>query len=127
MDATTYVPVGNNTEVALLRFLQDADVPVHHLIQRKLKRIRATSPFSSEKKYSAVALECPDKQGKIAIYLKGAPEVVLDQCHQTLSSTGLNQLTDPERKNITDKVNTMAGQPLRVMAFAYVEMDAQEW
>jgi len=41
MDATTYVPVGNGTEVALLRFLQDADVPVHHLIQRKLGNVKA--------------------------------------------------------------------------------------
>lgn len=32
MDATTYVPVGNPTEVGLLKFLQDADIPVHLLI-----------------------------------------------------------------------------------------------
>lgn len=29
MDDTSYVPVGNPTEVGLLKFLQDADVPVH--------------------------------------------------------------------------------------------------
>lgn len=56
MDATTYVPVGSGTEVALLRFLQDAGVPVHLLIQRKLGRIRGTSPFSPETKRSVVAL-----------------------------------------------------------------------
>ena len=32
MDATTYVPVGNSTEVAFLKFLQDAEIPVHLLI-----------------------------------------------------------------------------------------------
>jgi len=32
MDATTYVPVGNGTEVGLLKLLQDADFPVHLLI-----------------------------------------------------------------------------------------------
>lgn len=29
MDVTTYVPVGNGTEVGLLKFLQDADIPIH--------------------------------------------------------------------------------------------------
>jgi hypothetical protein len=29
MDDTTYVPVGNGTEVGLLKFLQDADIPIH--------------------------------------------------------------------------------------------------
>jgi len=77
MDATAYVPVGNGTEVALLRFLQEAEIPVHLLIQRKLGRIRAVSPFSPERKRSVVALECPDRPDRVAVYVKGAPEVVL--------------------------------------------------
>jgi len=32
MDQITWVPVGNPTEVGLLKFLQDADIPVHTLI-----------------------------------------------------------------------------------------------
>jgi len=32
-DEVSYVPVGNSTEVGLLKFLQDADIPVHLLIQ----------------------------------------------------------------------------------------------
>lgn len=32
MDETCYVPVGNPTEVGLLKFLQDADIAVHLLI-----------------------------------------------------------------------------------------------
>lgn len=32
MDATTYVPVGSGTEKGLIRFLQDAGIPVHLLI-----------------------------------------------------------------------------------------------
>ena len=56
MDATTYVPVGNPTEVGLLKFLQDADIPVHLLIQNKLGRIKTLSPFSSFKKRSATVV-----------------------------------------------------------------------
>jgi hypothetical protein len=32
MDATNFVAVGNATEVGLLKFLQDADIPIHLLI-----------------------------------------------------------------------------------------------
>jgi magnesium-transporting ATPase (P-type) len=62
MDATTYVPVGNPTEVGLLKFLQDADIPVHLLIQQKLGRIKTLSPFSSFKKRSAQLFRTPIDQ-----------------------------------------------------------------
>jgi len=61
MSDTTFVPSGNGTEVGLLNFLQDADIPIHHLIQRKNGRIRAVVPFNSENKLSAVAIEHPDR------------------------------------------------------------------
>lgn len=56
MDSTNYVPVGSGTEVGLLKFLQDADVPVHLLIQKKLGQIIASCPHSSLTKRSAVVL-----------------------------------------------------------------------
>lgn len=139
MDATTYVPVGNGTEVALLRFLQDAEVPVHLLIQRKLERIRATSPFSPERKRSAVALQCPDRPEKVAVYIKGAPEVVLDLCTHAQGSDGPIEYSnegwneDPRLRQderhafAADTVAAMAAQPLRVLAFAYTEMDLEAW
>jgi hypothetical protein len=34
-----YVPVGNGTEVGLIKFLQDAEIPVHEIIKRKIGRI----------------------------------------------------------------------------------------
>jgi len=80
MDATTWVPKGNSTEVGFLRFLQDADIPIHILIQRKCGRIKAQSPFSSEKKRSAVALDHPEKPGTVCVHVKGAPEVILSMC-----------------------------------------------
>ena len=80
MDTTTYVPVGNGTEVGLLKFLQNADIPVHLLIQKKLGNIRMICPFSSEKKRSIVALDSPDRPGRVCVYLKGAPEYIIKNC-----------------------------------------------
>jgi len=56
MDMTSFIPVGNGTEVSLLSFLQDADIPVHILIQKKIGKIKASSPFSPERKRSVVAI-----------------------------------------------------------------------
>lgn len=77
MDVTKFIPVGNPTEVGFLRFLQDADIPIHLWIQRKYGRIRACLPFSPETQRSAIALEHPDKPGVVLIHVKGAPEVII--------------------------------------------------
>ena len=127
MAATTYVPVGDGTEVALLRFLQDADVPVHRAVASKLDRIRAVSPFSPEKKRSAVALTLEDRPQRVAVYVKGAPEVVVNLCRLSLSPQGNDTLGTDERGKIEDAVTRLAGQSLRVIAFAFAEMDLQAW
>jgi len=38
------------------------------------------SPFSPETKRSAVAIDCPDRPGMVSIYVKGAPELLLNIC-----------------------------------------------
>lgn len=44
MGDTKYVPVGDGTEVGLLKFLQDADVPIHTLIKDRFERVVAVVP-----------------------------------------------------------------------------------
>lgn len=128
MDATTYVPVGSGTEAALLRFLQDAGVPVHLLIQRKLGRIRGTSPFSPESKRSVVALQSPSHPDKVVVYVKGAPEVVLGLSTHIVGAGGaVSVLSAEERSEALETVAVMAARPLRVLGFAYAEMDVDTW
>ena len=129
MDATTYIPVGNPTEVGFLKFLQDADIPIHLLIQRKNQngRIRATVPFSSEKKRSAIALEDPDRPGVVVVHVKGAPEVILELCATMVAGERAAELGQDEKDEIELKVRQMASQMLRVIAFATYEMESDEW
>lgn len=127
MDATTYVPVGNPTEVGLLKFLQDADIPVHLLIQQKLGRIKTLSPFSSFKKRSATVVQNPNRPGTITVYLKGAPEIVLDMCSSIQSANGIVQLSPDLAEEIRKEVDAMASKPLRVISFAYFEMEEDQW
>lgn len=84
MDATTYIPVGSGTEVGLLRFLQDADIPIHLQINWKLGKTKMISPHTPDRKRSATAVECPDRPGRVVIYVKGAPETTLDHCRDML-------------------------------------------
>jgi len=123
MDSTTYVPVGNATEVGLLKFLQDADIPVHLLIQQKLGRVKAVSPFSSIKKRSATVVENPNRPGWVTIFLKGAPEVILEMCQSIQSASGVVQLSPDLSEEIRREVDAMAGKPLRVISFAYWTME----
>jgi len=127
MNATTYVPVGNPTEVGLLKFLQDADIPVHLLIQQKLGRIKTLSPFSSFKKRSATVVQNPNRPGTITIYLKGAPEIILDMCSSIQSANGIVQLSPDLQEEIRKEVDHMASKPLRVISFAYFEMEEDQW
>lgn len=98
MDQDEYFPVGNSTEVAFLKFLQDAEIPIHRLIKKKFGKIRAFSPHSSESKRSAVALECPEDPEKIVIYIKGAPEVVMDVCTHQLKHEGSEEMDSSDKQ-----------------------------
>jgi len=105
MDATTYVPVGNSTEVAFLKFLQDAEIPVHLLIQRKLGRIRAASPFSPERKRSATAVESPEHNDEVYIYVKGAPEEIINlSSHWIIEEGGHTTFEDLQKDELLAKV-----------------------
>jgi len=80
MSGSVYKAVGDGTEVGLLNFLQDADIPIHLLINKKHGNILMRSPFSPDTKRSAVAIQSPDRPGMVSIYVKGAPELLLELC-----------------------------------------------
>jgi len=142
MDRTSYVPVGNSTEVSLMKFLQDADLPIHRLQAQKYINyeanaggqrterkplIKAVSPFNSTKKRSAIALVHPLRQDYVAVYVKGAPEVILEMSTQYQSHQGEQALDDGSKNAINDEVTEMAKKPLRVIGFGYCEMELGAW
>ena len=127
MDSVNYVPVGSGTEVGFLRFLQDADVPIHLLIQKKLGRVIASCPHSTQTKRSAVVLESPDEEGQVIIYVKGAPEVIADSCSHKLMNDGIHDYTEDDRSSIYSKTHEFATNRLRVLGFSYRVMDKDTW
>lgn len=81
-----YIPVGNGTEVSLINWLQNADIPVHEVMASKEGRVLAEVPFNSKLKRSITAIEHPDLQDTVRIYIKGAPEIVVENCKSHFKS-----------------------------------------
>ena len=129
MSESVYKAVGDGTEVGLLNFLQDADIPIHLLINKKHGNILMRSPFSPDTKRSAIAIQSPDRPGMVSIYVKGAPEILLNVCGK-VAERAADQVVrtwDQEKLEINGHVEKMAKQALRVIGFAYIELTYEQW
>lgn len=132
MDEKNYKAVGNGTEVGLLKFLQNADYPIHRLIEGKHGQVLMRSPYSPENKRSAVAIRSLSNPDMVCFYIKGAPEILINWCTTILKSPegqeGVpEELTDEEKTMILEHVSKMATQPLRVIGMGYFEMPIEEF
>ena len=74
-----YVPVGNGTEVSLIKWLQEAEIPVHEIMAQRDQGnlVMAQVPFNSQLKRSIIAVRHPSQVDTVRIYVKGAPEKVV--------------------------------------------------
>jgi Ca2+-transporting ATPase len=77
-------------------------------------------PFDSERKAMSVVVR--DSDGRLLMYTKGAPEVVLGKCVAERYAGAERPLTEARRKEILDANAAMAGRALRVLALAYREV-----
>lgn len=129
-DNALYIPVGNGTEVGLVKFLQDAEVPVHEIIPRKLDKILTQIPFSADRKRSTVALRHPDLEDVVRVYVKGAPEYIAHKCTSTVGPDGRRTALDEEQLNyiLKDVLFTeYTSKGYRALAFAYKDLSIEEF
>lgn len=70
--------IGNPTEGALLLWLE-GNQQDYQSLRRNATRIQEI-PFSTEKKYMATLVESGVKKGWRILYVKGAPEIVMELC-----------------------------------------------
>jgi Ca2+ transporting ATPase len=85
-DKAMYEPVGNGTECGMLRFLQKNNVPVHDMLKRKVGKIISDIPFDAVTKKMTIAMQHPDNEDVVRVYVKGAPEYVIDNCKYYLNA-----------------------------------------
>ncbi len=102
---------GDPTEAALIVAAQKAGLDAQDAA-RRLPRVDVI-PFESERMFMATLHR--DAQGGV-IYVKGSVERLIDRCDTMLDAAGGERAFDPAA--ILPIVDTMAGQGLRVLAFA---------
>lgn len=110
---------GNPSEGALLVAAIKAGIDIEQM--RKDNERIAEIPFSSDTKYMATLH--PDKSGERTIlYVKGAPERIIEFCSHVLKDDQPEELNEELRNEIAVKNEEFASNALRVMAGAYREM-----
>lgn len=111
---------GDPTEEALLVAAKKFGVTKHSLSgYRRVKEI----PFDSETKMMKVFTS--DGKAKLG-FSKGACDVILPKCDMILSDHGKKALTKRTKQDITEEVESMANDALRVLAFSFTDVDGSE-
>lgn len=131
-DDAKYIPTGNGTEVALLRFLQDNDYEIQDLLAQRARQgqMETNIPFGPIRKRQVVAIKPSINDDFVRVVVKGAPEYVLPFCTQVLTSNGGAEYLDSnENSRILDHeiIEAYAKKGLRTLAFAYKDIDVNEW
>lgn len=122
-------PIGDPTETALIDYVLEKGFWSPEEIHNR-KRI-GEIPFDSQRKLSSVAVSHPSGKA-LRIFVKGAPDVLLNRClsEQQLDEKGnltTIALTTERLQKIEKANNEMARQALRVLAFAYKEVEVADF
>jgi Ca2+-transporting ATPase len=113
--------VGDPTEGALLVLAEKAGVS-HEQTLSKFEEITEISFDSARKRMTSINRR---NDGKLLAFSKGAPEVLLSLCTHIHEDGEIKPLTEKERKNILNINAGFAENALRVLAFAYRELDSE--
>ena len=105
-DATKIKALGNPTEGALLLWLHEKGI--NYLPLRENAELVEQLTFSTERKYMATIVKSP-LLGKKVLYVKGAPEIVLELCQNIPVS----------KENILKQLLEYQNKAMRTLGFAY--------
>lgn len=109
---------GDPTEGALVVAAVKAGL---HEKELRLENLRVEEiPFSSERKRMTTVHQMSD--GKRMVFMKGAPEAVLQRCTHIMEEDGIRELTGQERTRILGINEEMAQAALRVLGFSFKDL-----
>jgi magnesium-transporting ATPase (P-type) len=83
------VAKGNVTEVGLLNYFTKQGIDVDASLQKKTQNgfFEFLIPFSSSRKRATSAVRNP-RTKQVSVFVKGAPEIVIDLCDRYLAENG---------------------------------------
>ena len=111
--------LGNPTEGALLLWMADQGIDYAGL--RNEAHVVEQLTFSTERKYMATVVDSPLLNHRV-IYVKGAPEYVMNFCSQMVTAQGLVPM-DSRRPAVEEKLLQYQNQAMRTLGFAYALVD----
>ena len=112
--------LGNPTEAALLLWLHQQKV--NYMDYRDNTEILEQLTFSTERKYMATLVRSV-LEGKLILYLKGAPEIVFAKCKQVETPAGLVPAQE-YRATVEKELLDFQNQAMRTLGFAYKLVDS---
>lgn len=112
-DGDSAVSKGDPTEVALLAIGSKTGLVKDELLEEY--SLMEQIPFDSKQRYSATI---HSRNGKKVVFLKGAPERVVEMCDSIALSDGSAKL---DRELVLNEAERMAEESLRVLAMAKAE------
>lgn len=113
---------GDPTEGALLVAAAKAGMLKENL-QTQYHRVDEL-PFNSKTKFMATFHEAPDQ--KIWVFVKGAPETILERSSHLYIQNSAERLKTPDRDKILKQNHDMASNALRVLGLAYKIISKEE-
>lgn len=108
---------GDPTEGALIVAARKAGVD-NQALKGRFERI-AEVPFSSERKLMSTVHTDADRQERLVVFTKGAPDVLLARCSQELVGEESRPMTPERRAQILRTNESLAGEALRTLGVAY--------
>ncbi|MGD8628353.1 MAG: HAD-IC family P-type ATPase, partial [bacterium] len=121
LDRDTWSVVGDPTEGCLIVSALKAGIDKAEAeeISPRIDEL----PFDSERKLMTTVHQV---DGERMAYVKGAPDLLLDRCDRLWSDGKVSGLTRAGRDAIASKNEEYAGNALRVLGFAYKELNEGE-
>ena len=113
--------IGDPTEVALVNLGEELHLD-ELVIREKYQRI-SEIPFDSDRKLMSTVNMV---NSKLVLFTKGALDVLINKVNYVADSQGIIKLSDEEKKEIISVNKKLSEQGLRVLAFAYKELQDKE-
>lgn len=111
----TWEIVGDPTEVSLVVAARKtrADKKYEHFARV------AEIPFTSERKRMSVIARNATDAGKLTVFAKGAPDVLLSYCDRIYVNGAIRPLTEGDRQDILNTVERLSREAYRTLGEAY--------
>lgn len=111
----TWEAVGDPTEVSLVVAAEKIKADRKYASFTRVAEI----PFTSERKRMSVVARDEADAGRLTVFSKGAPDVLLDQCSRIAVGSAVRVLTDGDRQDILAQVGRLSSEAYRTLGEAY--------